>query len=57
MLFRSIREAEVKRQVQSGMFATAYSCDDDQIDDYGLKKLYSQHVDVDDCAIFWGWNK
>jgi hypothetical protein len=53
-LMHIITEAEVKRQVQSGMFATAYSCDDDQIDDFGLKKLYQQHVDVDDCTIFWG---
>ena len=28
-----LNEAEVKRQVQSGMFATAYSCDDDEIND------------------------
>jgi hypothetical protein len=48
-----VTEAEVKRQVQSGMFATAYSCDDDQIDDFGLKQMYRQQVDVDDCTIFW----
>jgi hypothetical protein len=52
-LMHIITEAEVKRQVQSGMFATAYSCDDDEIDDFGLKKLYQQHVDLDDCSIFW----
>ena len=52
-----ISEAEVKRQVQSGMFATAYSCDDDEIDDLGLKKLYQQHVDLDDCAIYWDRKK
>jgi len=56
-LMHIITEAEVKRQVQSGMFATAYSCDDDQIDDYGLGKLYKQHVDMDDCSIFWDWKK
>jgi len=52
-LLHIISEAEVKRQVQSGMFATAYSCDDDEIDDFGLKKLYQQHVDMEDCSIFW----
>jgi hypothetical protein len=39
------------------MFATAYSCDDDDIDDFGLKNLYQQRVDVGDCAIFWGRRK
>ena len=56
-LMHIITEAEVKRQVQSGMFATAYSCDDEEIDDYGLEKLYQQHMDMDDCSIFWGWKK
>jgi len=35
------------------MFATAYSCDTDKIHDYRLKELYQQHVDMDDCTIFW----
>ena len=52
-----ISGAEIKRQVQSGMFATAYSCDDDEIDDYGLEKLYTQHVDMEDCSIYWGLKK
>jgi hypothetical protein len=52
-LMHIITEAEVKRQVQSGMFATAYSCDDDEIDDLGLKQMYGQHVDLEDCTIFW----
>ena len=56
-LMHIITEAEVKRQVQSGIFATAYSCDDDEIDDFGLKKLYQQHVDMDDCTIFWDRTK
>jgi len=48
-----LNEGEVKRQVQSGMFATAYSCDADEIADYGLKALYKQHVEMEDCTIFW----
>jgi hypothetical protein len=56
-LMHIITAAEVKRQVQSGRFATAYSCDEDQIEDYGLEKLYKQHVDMGDCSIFWGWKK
>jgi hypothetical protein len=56
-LMHIVTEAEVKRQVQSGMFATAYSCDDGEIDDWGLEKLYQQRVDMDDCSIFWGRKK
>ena len=56
-LMHIINEAQVKRLVQSGMFATAYSCDDNDIDDWGLKNLYQQRVDVGDCAIFWGRRK
>ena len=52
-LMHILNDAEVKKQLQSGMFATAYSCDDDDIDNYGLKALYKQHVDMDDCTIFW----
>jgi 4-amino-4-deoxy-L-arabinose transferase-like glycosyltransferase len=44
---------EVKRQAQSGIFATAYSCDDDDIADYGLPNLYKERLDMDDCTIFW----
>jgi hypothetical protein len=50
-------DAEVKRQFQSGMFATAYSCDDDEIANYGLKTLYKQHVDIEDCTVFWDRGK
>jgi hypothetical protein len=52
-LMHILNEAEVKRQVQSGMFATAYSCDDEQIANYGLKTLYKQHADLENCTIFW----
>jgi hypothetical protein len=56
-LMHTITDAEVKRQVQSGRFATAYDCDTDEIDDYGLEKLYTQHVDMGDCSIYWGLKK
>ncbi len=48
-----LNEAEVQRQVQSGMFATAYSCDTEDIAKYGLKTLYRQHAELEDCSIFW----
>jgi hypothetical protein len=39
------------------MFATAYSCDDEDIANYGLKTLYKQHVDMEECTIFWDRGK
>jgi hypothetical protein len=56
-LFHLLTEAEVKRQLQAGVFATAYSSDSGEIAAYGLKELYSQHVDMNDATIFWGWKK
>jgi hypothetical protein len=56
-LMHILNDAEVKRQFQSGMFATAYSCDDDEIAKYGLKTLYKQHVDIEDCTVFWDRGK
>ena len=52
-LLHILTEADVKRQVQSGMFATAYSCDEDDISDYGLAHLYRQRLDMENCSIFW----
>lgn len=56
-LMHIVSESEVKRQVQSGMFATAYSCDRNDIDNYELKELYQQHEDIADCTVFWDWKK
>jgi hypothetical protein len=52
-LMHILNEAEVQRQVQSGIFATAYSCDTEDIAKYGLKTLYKQSADLEDCSIFW----
>jgi hypothetical protein len=56
-LLHIVTSSELKRQVQSGIFATAYSCDDDVTDDYGLPNLYKQRVDMEDCSIFWDRKK
>jgi hypothetical protein len=52
-LMHILNEAEVTRQVKSGMFATAYTCDDDDIAKYGLKTLYKQRIELESCSIFW----
>ena len=56
-LLHILTEADVKREVQSGVFATAYSCDEDDIKDYGLANLYLQRVDMENCSIFWDRKK
>lgn len=56
-LLHILTEADVKREVESGKFATAYSCDDDDINDYGLANLYRQRVDMENCSIFWDHRK
>jgi hypothetical protein len=56
-LMHLLSKDDIKRQVESGKYATAYSCDDDEIADLGLKEHYRQHVDMDDCTIFWEFKK
>ena len=56
-LLHILTDAQVKREVESGIFATVYTCDDDDIDDYGLPNLYKQRVDMEDCYIFWDRKK
>jgi hypothetical protein len=52
-LMHIIPDAELHKQVQSGKFATAYSCDSDEVAEYDLPSLYKQRVDMEDCSIFW----
>ncbi len=56
-LMHILTDADVKRQIQSGLFATALSCDDDQIQELGLPDLYRQRADLEDCSIFWNRKK
>jgi hypothetical protein len=53
-LMHILTAAEMKQQVQSGIYATAYTCDDDEITDFGLPNLYRERADIEDCSIFWG---
>uniref|UniRef100_Q01UQ0 Glycosyltransferase RgtA/B/C/D-like domain-containing protein n=1 Tax=Solibacter usitatus (strain Ellin6076) TaxID=234267 RepID=Q01UQ0_SOLUE len=48
-----LTEAEVQQQVQSGMFATAYTCEGYDSADYGLEKLYNRQAKQSDCTIYW----
>jgi hypothetical protein len=55
--FHILYKDEVKKQVLAGKFATAFNCDDDEIADYGLKEHFKQHVEMEDCSIFWDFKK
>ena len=52
-LLHVVTEAEVRQMARAGSFATVYSCDSDEAEDYGLKELYRQKVEMDGCAIYW----
>jgi hypothetical protein len=43
----------VKRLASAGRFATAVSCDDDEIKDYGFPGIYAHQAEVSGCSVFW----
>lgn len=47
-------EAEMKRLAAEGRFATALSCDDDEIQDYGFATIYTSNTEMHGCTVFWG---
>jgi hypothetical protein len=49
--------AELQRQLQAGMFATAYTCSDADIQSYHLANLYRQRLEMEECSIFWDLKK
>jgi hypothetical protein len=44
---------EVTELARAGHFATAYSCDDDEIDRWHLRTVYRRSVDLGECEVFW----
>jgi len=48
-------KAELKKKVAGGAFATAQSCDDDEMKDLELDDLYVHNEEFDDCKVFWGF--
>jgi hypothetical protein len=41
--------------VKSGAFQTVEMCDSDEtIEDLGLRRIYAQSADFDNCEVFWG---
>jgi hypothetical protein len=57
-LFHIIDYAEMERRVQSGKFAAAYSCVEEDTHDYGLSRIYTKQQDMgDECTVFWDLSK
>lgn len=56
-LLHILNDDQVKKQVQEGKFATVYLCDEDDVEDYGVKGLYKQTVEMGGCWIFWDWKR
>ena len=48
-------EAEMKRQLAAGVFASAATCDDDDDEAYGLEKTFQKKETVHDCPVYWDW--
>ena len=46
--------AELARRVKAGAFDTIEICDDDRINELGLREIYSQSAEIATCTIFWG---
>ncbi|HEY6988201.1 MAG TPA: hypothetical protein VH369_07455, partial [Bryobacteraceae bacterium] len=53
-LLHVVSQAEFKKQIRAGRFATVQSCKDDLINYYELTAVFPHEMDVDDCSIFWG---
>ena len=52
-LLHVVSQAEFKKQIRAGRFATVQSCKDDLIDYYELASVFPHELDVEDCSIFW----
>jgi hypothetical protein len=50
-----LSEAEVKRLVEAGAYATVETCDldTDFIDSLELPKLYHQNAEISECGVYW----
>jgi 4-amino-4-deoxy-L-arabinose transferase-like glycosyltransferase len=46
-------QSELDREVKQGAFSTYETCYDGEVDRIGLKKIYAQEKETDDCYVFW----
>jgi hypothetical protein len=52
-LYHIVSERELASQLKKGVFDTAQSCNDDEIDKLGLDSDFLYKADVQDCTIYW----
>jgi hypothetical protein len=56
-LFHLVPQSELDRRVKAGTYDTVETCEDDDEDvqAFGLSRLYSQQMKIEDraCAVFW----
>ena len=51
---RIVPQSELDKQIRARAFGTVLVCDDDeQVEELGLARLYSQRAKVQDCDVFW----
>jgi hypothetical protein len=50
-LFHILTEDELRDELASGRFASAYSCETEA--DFGAARLYRQHETIEDCEVYW----
>lgn len=48
-----IPQSELDREVRRGDFATLETCYESEIDRLGLRKIYAEEKQDDDCFVFW----
>jgi hypothetical protein len=53
-LYHIVSNAELKRQIENGRFATVENCKDDTIKDWRLDDLFPNRADMGDCSVYWG---
>jgi len=52
-LYHIVSERELQSELKEGVFDTAQSCNDDEIDKLGLDSDFLYKADVHDCTIYW----
>ncbi len=48
-------EGELQLEVATGIFASAATCDSDNVATYGLEQAFEHKEDLHNCSVYWGW--
>jgi hypothetical protein len=50
-------EGEMQLDVAAGDYASAATCDADDVATYGLEQSFEHSEDLHNCTIYWGWKR